>query len=188
MDSQGSHGNTVAGCAKRARLVADSLERRWNEKLTELAKAEEEYARAVKAEDPDLSPAARERIHALVSDLPRVGNDACTPARERKRILRLLIEDVTLVRDREIHLHIRWKGGATTSMELPLSARDLHCTSATVVELIRALATRRPIVRLPRLSMPAGYAREPDNALPVCWCGGSFRSAGEGFACGFCGR
>jgi hypothetical protein len=55
MDSQGSHGNTVAGCAKRARLVADSLERRWNEKLTELAKAEEEYARAVKAEDPDLS-------------------------------------------------------------------------------------------------------------------------------------
>ncbi len=125
------------------RLVADSLERRWNEKLTELSKAEEEYAHAVKAEDPDLSPAACARIHALVSDLPRVWNDACTPARERKRILRLLIEDVTLVRDREIHLHIRWKGGATTSMEppLPLSARDLHRTSATVVELIRALAT-----------------------------------------------
>ena len=112
------------------RLAADSLERRWNEKLTELSKAEEEYARAAKAEDADLSPAARERIHAPVSDLPRVWNDACTPARERKRILRLLIEDVTLVRDREIHLHILWKGGATTSMELPLplSARDLHRT------------------------------------------------------------
>ena len=84
----------------------------------------------MKAEDPDLSPSARPRIHALVSDLPRVGNDACIPARERKRILRLLIEDVTLVRDREIHLHIRWKGGPTTSMELPLplSARDLHRT------------------------------------------------------------
>ena len=41
------------------------------------------------------------------------------------------------------YLHIRWKGGPTTSMELPLplSARDLHRTSATVVELIRALAT-----------------------------------------------
>jgi DNA invertase Pin-like site-specific DNA recombinase len=127
------------------RLVADNLERRWNEKLTELSKAEEEYARAVKAEDPELSPAARERIHALVSDLPRVWNDACTPARERKRILRLLIEDVTLSRDREIHLHIRWKGGATTSLDqpLPLSAPELRRTSATVVELVRALATEQ---------------------------------------------
>jgi hypothetical protein len=127
------------------RLVADSLERRWNEKLTELSKAEEEYARAVKAEDPELSPAARERIHALVSDLPRVWNDACTPARERKRILRLLIEDVTLSRDREIHLHIRWKGGATTSLDhpLPLSAPELRRTSAAVVELVRALATEQ---------------------------------------------
>jgi hypothetical protein len=66
--------------------VADSLERRWNEKLAELSKAEEEYACAVKAEDPDLSPAARERIQSLISDLPRVWNDQCTPARERKRI------------------------------------------------------------------------------------------------------
>jgi DNA invertase Pin-like site-specific DNA recombinase len=125
------------------RLVADSLERRWNEKLAELSKAEEEYARAVKAEDPGLSPAARERIQSLVSDLPRVWNDPCTPARERKRILRMLVEDVTLIRDNLVHLHIRWKGGAITSLELPLplSAPDLHRTSATVVELIRALAS-----------------------------------------------
>jgi DNA invertase Pin-like site-specific DNA recombinase len=127
------------------RLVADSLERRWNERLAELSKAEEEYASAVKSEDPELSPAARERIHALAYDLPRVWNDPCTPARERKRILRLLVEDVTLIRDRKIRLHIRWKGGATTSMErpLPLSAPDLNRTSATVVELVRALATEQ---------------------------------------------
>jgi DNA invertase Pin-like site-specific DNA recombinase len=125
------------------RLVVDSLERHWNEKLTELSKAEEEYARAVKAEDPELSQAARDRIQALVSDLPRVWNDPCTPARERKRILRLLVDDVTLIRNREIHLHIRWKGGATTSVEhpLPLSAPELRRTPATVVEVVRALAT-----------------------------------------------
>jgi hypothetical protein len=88
---------------------------------------------------------ARERVHALVSDLPRVGNDPRTPARERKRILRLLIEDVTLIRDREIHLHIRWKGGATTSLQhpLPRSAPDLRRTSAAVVELVRVLATEQ---------------------------------------------
>jgi hypothetical protein len=127
------------------RLVADSLERLWNEKLTELSKAEEEYARAVKGADPGLSQEARDRIHTLVSDLPRVWNDPRTPARERKRILRLLIEDVTLIRDRTIQLHIRWKGGATTSLEqpLPLAAPDLRRTAAAVVEQVRALATEQ---------------------------------------------
>jgi DNA invertase Pin-like site-specific DNA recombinase len=127
------------------RLVADSVERLWNEKLADLSKAEEEYARAVKAADPGLSQEARDRIHALVSDLPRVWNDPRTPARERKRILRLLIEDVTLLRDRAIQLHIRWKGGATTSLEepLPLAAPDLRRTPAAVVEQVRALATEQ---------------------------------------------
>ncbi len=127
------------------RLVADSLERRWNERLAELSKAEEEYSRAVKDEDPGLSQEARDRIHALVSDLPRVWNDPRTPARERKRILRLLVEDVTLIRAQTVQLHIRWKGGATTSLEhpLPLSAPDLRRTSAAVVELVRALATEQ---------------------------------------------
>ncbi len=127
------------------RLVADSLERRWNERLAELSKAEQEYARAVKDEEPGLSQEARDRIHALVSDLPRVWNDPRTPARERKRILRLLVEDVTLIRGQAVQLHIRWKGGATTSIEhsLPLSAPDLRRTSAAVVELVRALATEQ---------------------------------------------
>lgn len=44
-----------------SRLVADSLERRSNERPAELSKAEEEYASAVKAEDPELSP-ARESV------------------------------------------------------------------------------------------------------------------------------
>jgi DNA invertase Pin-like site-specific DNA recombinase len=127
------------------RLVADNLERRWNEKLSELSKAEAEYARAVKAEDPELSQEARDRIHALASDLPKVWNDPRTPARERKRILRMLVEDVTLVRDQAIRIHIRWKGGATSSLErpLPLSAPDLRRTPAAVVEQVRALATEQ---------------------------------------------
>ncbi len=127
------------------RLVADSLERQWNEKLTALAQAEEEYARAGKGNELDLSADAQERIRALVSDLPRVWNDSRTPMRDRKRMLRLLIEDVTLKRDRTLHLHIRWKGGATTSLERPLPQRvgDLRRTPAAIVELIRALATEQ---------------------------------------------
>ena len=127
------------------RLVADSLERQWNEKLARLKQVEDEYTRAANTDGAEASAEAKDRIQALASDLPGVWNDARTPMRERKRMLRLLIEDVTLVRDTAIHVHIRWKGGATTSLEtpLPLSAPDLRRTPAATVEQIRALATEQ---------------------------------------------
>jgi hypothetical protein len=65
--------------------------------------------------------------------------------RERKRMLRLLIEDITLRRDGAIQIQIRWKGGATTTLErpLPLAAYDLRRTPAAIIETIRALATEQ---------------------------------------------
>ena len=125
------------------RLVADGLERQWNDKLARLADAEDAYQRATTGHEPDLTAAARARIHALASDLPRVWHDPRTPMRERKRMLRLLIEDVTLLRDRTIQIHIRWKGGATTTVDcpLPLSSTDLRRTPTAIVEMVRALAT-----------------------------------------------
>jgi DNA invertase Pin-like site-specific DNA recombinase len=129
------------------RLVVDTLERQWNDCMAKLAQAEVEYARATKA-DGTLEPSSevRERIAALTSDFPRVWKDPRTSARDRKRMLRLLIEDVTLARNEElIHVHIRWKGGATTSLELPRprSSFELVRTPATVIEEIRALATEQ---------------------------------------------
>ena len=127
------------------RLVADRLEQRWNAKLTRLAEAEDEYRRTTDAERAMVAVEDRERIHALAADLPRVWHDPRTPMRERKRMLRLLIEDVTLLRDHVIQVHIRWKGGATTSLERPrpLGAPDLRRTPAAIVEMIRALATEQ---------------------------------------------
>jgi hypothetical protein len=127
------------------RLVVDSLERQWNQKLMSLAQAEEEYARMSKSQPAALLAEDRDLIHALASDLPRVWNDVRTSARDRKRMLRLLIEDVTLVKKFKIQIHIRWKGGATTSLErpLPLSTPDLVRTPPEIVELIRALATEK---------------------------------------------
>lgn len=127
------------------RLVADSLERAWNEKLAELAQAEENYRRATQEDKPEPSVEERERIYALVTDLPRMWHDPHTSMRERKRILRLLIEDVTLLRSRVLQIQIRWKGGATTSLErpLPLSAPDLKRTPAAIVETIRGLAAQK---------------------------------------------
>lgn len=125
------------------RLVADNLERNWNEKLRELAQAEEEYASFVRSDSPDLTPEAKARVQALASDLPRVWQDPRTSARDRKRLLRLLIEDVTLVRQNTtLQIHIRWKGGATESLERPLprSAPDLFRTPTEIIEQIRVLS------------------------------------------------
>lgn len=127
------------------RLVADNLERAWNEKLLELRQAQDAYDQASNIVTPDMSEEARQRIHALTSDLPRVWNDPRTPMRERKRMLRLLIQDVTLLRGPAIRVQLRWKGGATSSFEepLPLCAPDLRRTPAAIVELVRSLATER---------------------------------------------
>lgn len=128
------------------RLVADTLEREWNAKLARLAELEAEYQRVLTAEGPGLAAADRARITQLATDLPQVWHDPRTPARERKRMLRLLIEDVTLRKgERTITLQIRWKGGATTTLDppRPLGAPDLRRTPAVIVEQIRALATEQ---------------------------------------------
>jgi DNA invertase Pin-like site-specific DNA recombinase len=128
------------------RLVADALEREWNEKLVKLAHEEEEYTRAAKADGALSSHDAEERIRTLTSDLQKVWKDPRTSARDRKRILRLLIEDVTLARaDNTIKVHIRWKGGATTSLERPTPKPryELVRTPAAIVEQIRALGTEQ---------------------------------------------
>jgi DNA invertase Pin-like site-specific DNA recombinase len=134
------------------RLVADTLERQWNEKLRQLAEAEQEYARVSSSDAHTVSSEDRRRIQSLVSDLPRVWNDPRTPSRERKRMLRLLVEDVTLLREEVIRIQIRWKGGATTQMErpLPLNATDLRRTPTAIVEMVRALATEQTDAQIAR--------------------------------------
>ena len=152
------------------RLVADNLERHWNEALQRLAAAEEAYAGADKTQPPPVTPEMKERVAALVADLPRVWHDPRTPARDRKRMLRLLIEDVTLLRDDVIRVSIRWRGGATRRIEcpLPLAAPDLRRTPAAVVEQVRALATEQiedgAVERSGPVPVPVGEGLEATEA------------------------
>src|SRR3989337_1445088 len=55
----------------------------------------------------------------LIKDFPQLWYNPRTPQREKKRILRLMIKDVTLIKDVKITLKIRWQGGAHTLMEIP---------------------------------------------------------------------
>jgi DNA invertase Pin-like site-specific DNA recombinase len=134
------------------RLVADQLEQQWNAKLLHLQQAEDEYARTRETQPAAVTDETRARVHALVSDLPHVWHDPRTPTRERKRMLRLLIEDVTLLRTHAIQIKIRWKGGATSEIEhsLPKGAPDLRRTPAAIVEHVRALSTEQTDAEIAR--------------------------------------
>ena len=123
------------------RLVADSLEADWNEKLRALAAAQEHYERQRQEDRVALDDQRKTQILALVTDFPRLWRDPKTPDRERKRMVHLLIEDVTLTQAKQITAQIRFRGGATRTLTLPLplgwgSARK---TSAQVLAAIDQL-------------------------------------------------
>ena len=123
------------------RLVADSLEADWNAKLRALAVAQEEYERQRAADGRVLDEAQRAAVLALATDLPRLWADPATPQREHKRMVRLLLEDVTLLRGDAIVAHVRFRGGATRTLTLPLplGAPDLRRTDPAVVAEIDRL-------------------------------------------------
>jgi DNA invertase Pin-like site-specific DNA recombinase len=135
------------------RLVADTLEAEWNSKLRALSEAQQEYERLRQADHLAIDEAQRARIAALASDFPRLWQDPKTPDRERKRMVRLLLEDVTLLKGEQIHVHVRFKGGVLKSLSLPppLSAPYLRKTRAVVVAEVDRLLnqhTDREIVAI----------------------------------------
>ena len=77
------------------RLVADSLEADWNNKLRALTAAQEQYEEQRKIDRAAISEQQRASIAALAHDFPRLWQNPKTPDRERKRLVRLLLEDVT---------------------------------------------------------------------------------------------
>jgi DNA invertase Pin-like site-specific DNA recombinase len=102
------------------RLVADSLEADWNDKLRALSQAQQDYERRRSADAAALSPDKRERIVALATDFPAVWSAASTADRDKKRMLRHLIDDVTVIKGKDtVALHVRFRGGDTRSISLP---------------------------------------------------------------------
>jgi DNA invertase Pin-like site-specific DNA recombinase len=122
------------------RLVADSLEADWNDALRQLQNAQDEYERAATAAAV-LSDEHKNRIRALAADFPALWSDPATPQRERKRMTRLLIEDVTLAKAEQIHLHVRFRGGRTTSLAIPIppAAWKARQTDPAVLALLDRL-------------------------------------------------
>jgi hypothetical protein len=123
------------------RLVADTLEADWNEALATLNDAQEGYERASAAAGASLSDEQIARVRALAGDVPALWSNPATPPRERKRIIRLLIDDVTLNKTDAVHVHVRFRGGQTASLSLPLPVPyyELHRTPADTLALVNRL-------------------------------------------------
>jgi hypothetical protein len=102
------------------RLVADVLEAEWNAQLRALAEAREAAEQQRHQEQIRLSATEREAILELPRAFARFWHDPRTPARERKRVARLLIEDVPVQKADSIIAQIRFKGGATRTLTVPL--------------------------------------------------------------------
>jgi hypothetical protein len=100
------------------RLVADSLEADWNDKLRRHSDAAAEYEKHSQEQKAMLSEEARQRVCDLAEQFPRIWRDDRVPATERKRILRLLVEDVTLIKAEKITAHVRLTGGSARTLVL----------------------------------------------------------------------
>ena len=140
------------------RLVADALEADWNNTLRELAEATDAYERA-KAAAATLTDEQRARITALAADFPALWNNPATPLRERKRMVRLLIDDVTIRRDKAITVHIRLKGGQdqTLTLPLPLASWQLRKTPDEVVAAIDELSEEHTDSQIADILEQRGY-------------------------------
>jgi DNA invertase Pin-like site-specific DNA recombinase len=127
------------------RLVAATLEARWNQALQRLAELREQVAQAQQPQARVATPAQRERVLALAVDFPRLWAAPTTAAKDRKRLLRLLVKDVTVERcaPKQLLLHIRWQGGACSEapVTLPPSIADQVRYPRERVDRIRALAS-----------------------------------------------
>ena len=127
------------------RLVTATLERRWNEALVRLEQIRAEAAQFQSRKARVATPEQKAKALALARDLPRLWRASTTQAKDRKRMLRLLIRDITVEKlpaQRQVILHVRWQGGActdtTVSLPAPIAERIRY--PAAIVEQVRELS------------------------------------------------
>jgi DNA invertase Pin-like site-specific DNA recombinase len=123
------------------RLVAGTLEAEWNAALRTLQEAQQDYERHRQMDRLLIDNQVRDQVMALTTDFPRVWHNARTTHRDRKRLVRLLVEDVTLIKGEQVTLKVRFRGGSTQVLRIPpaLCAWQKWETSAEVVQLIDTL-------------------------------------------------
>jgi hypothetical protein len=130
------------------RLVARGLEAAWEAALQRVHSAEQEVQRRQQHPLQALSAAEREDILSLAEDLEAVWSAPSTSDRDRKELLRALLEEVIVTHESEahqVHLTLRWNGGLISDIDVALPRRAATvCTQEETIALIRRLAVHYP--------------------------------------------
>lgn len=155
-------------CEPEHRLVARTLEQRWEVKLKELAEAERELACDTRKNR--MPP--REEIEALAQELPRLWAAPTTSAKDRKRLVRSLVTDVTVTSDRlspQLRIGIRWRSGATDEVVTRRweSAAVSRRTTAAVVEFVARLAPEQTDGEIAEALNVGGYTTGTGRSFDV---------------------
>jgi DNA invertase Pin-like site-specific DNA recombinase/predicted DNA-binding transcriptional regulator AlpA len=131
------------------RLVARGLEAEWEKSLRELETAKAELARREQQRPRTLSDDERSRLLALGADLRKAWQAPTTAARDKKELLRTLLEEIIIAVNKDehrSHLTLRWRGGALAEIDLDLPRRRTAPvrTNEDTVALVRRLAVHYP--------------------------------------------
>jgi DNA invertase Pin-like site-specific DNA recombinase len=109
-------------CEPENRVVARTLETRWNEKLADLERLEREYVELKARKRAELTDGDRSRIVELADDVPRLWHAPTTTDRDRKALLRLLVQDIAVSRTDvprfALRVRILWHTQAVTEIEI----------------------------------------------------------------------
>src|SRR5499427_5510943 len=130
------------------RLVAATLERRWNDALLQLEDLKKQAAEFQRQQARVATAEQKAKVLALARNLPRLWHAPTTQAKDRKRMLRLLIKDITVEKpnQKQLAVHFRWQGGALSDLcvQVPPNRADRVRYPAAVVDRVRDLTQSLP--------------------------------------------
>ena len=152
------------------RLIAATLEQRWNDALQGLHDLEAEFAAFQQQTMRVVTDEQKQQIKRLAEDFPRLWTAPTTTHRDRKRILRLLVRDVTVSGGSEpkmIKLQICWQGGATETLDvrLPPNRADAMRYPEAFVTRVRELAATHDDDEIVQLLGAEGYQSSSGKPL-----------------------
>jgi len=141
------------------RLVVDTLEADWNAKLHQLSDAQENYEKQRLSDSTKLEKTKQNKILDLAKNFPKLWKNSKTPVREKKRMIRLLLDDVTLIKEDEIIIHVRFKGGATKTLKIPLPPKGWQhaVTDSEVVKQIDELLENHGLIEIAEILNKRGH-------------------------------
>jgi excisionase family DNA binding protein len=132
-------------CEPENRLVARTLEGRFEAALGELERERQRLAELESRRPEPLTSAERQALGRIARDLPQLWAAETTTDRDRKELLRTLISEIVVTvteEPRRAEVEICWEGGARTQLTVPLIHRGVESTRTPedTVDLIRRLA------------------------------------------------